>query len=265
MARVLLGCVFILSSRVEARPLNNLTNTSSAKLEENKNSIVSAWSNQLTVVQVQPMVKEAKPASKLAYSLDYAFTASSSVTADIGYKYTWDQFADQKPSRLDDMGLSLNNQWSNATLETFVSLPTSEDSQKESMRFGIGVKPTVFTDVGRSRFLFSQSIAYYNYEFETANKAGSRYNTQYSADTTIGYSFAMTKRQKISLNTGLLSTQDYDDHLDQAYFLSLGWGMAVSQKVSVFSTARTQDQVLTQKQIFDYDRSSIALGVNYVF
>ena len=263
--QLLLMFAMVFSVNALARSINNLTSTSTSKLEDNKNSVKSAWSNQLTATQVQPMVKESKPATKLAYSLDYAFSESSSVAADLAYKYTWDQFEDQKPSRIDDMDLSLNNKWSQAELETFVTLPVSEVSIKESMRFGIGIKPSVFTDLGRNHFSFSQSVAYYNYEFETANKAGSRYNTQYSADTTLGYSFAMTKSQKISLNTGLLSTQDYDDHLDQAYFLSLRWGIALSKKISLFSLARTQDQVLTQKQIFDYDRSSFALGVNYVF
>lgn len=254
---------FVVASAEQVFAKNNV-NSLTGSLQANKPES-SRVTNTISVIQIQPMVREGKPASKLGYTLDYAVSTQTSLSIDEVVKHTWDQFEDQKPTRLEDLTLSMNNQWSFINLESYLVFPTSEDSAKESMRFGAGLKPTLFTDMGRNRFSVSQGLTYYNYEYETADQAGSKYNTRYAADTTLAYAYKLTKFQRISTNAGLLSTQDYADHFDQAYFLGFGWGMAVSNAISVTASARTQDQVITQKKIFDYDRSLFALGVNYAF
>lgn len=194
----------------------------------------------------------------LSANLSYSAPADGNVTftedwgfEDISFNYT-------------KRGIFKLHKKTNTSLRLGLGLPTSETSQRASLKGSVSASlPTSLRWKGNT-FVVSPGLGASAHKYETANDAGTRQNSPFSMRLNLVASRVLYKRVSGAVTAGYVNLADYDFSFRQIQSLGFNLTVPIYKKTNLTGGYSWRDTVISHNAAFDDDRSRYFLSLSVV-
>ncbi len=141
--------------------------------------------------------------------------------------------------------------------------PTSDQGQKAGLRFGaLGVVNLKYK-YKNATFSFSNLLTYLNYEWDTADPAGTQYNEYLMLKNSISSGISLNKKKtwNIGLELGHYTFRNTQENVDNAYSVSGFTSYFFSKEIMGTLTIMGSDRKHDNTNLFLYERMSVLAGL----
>ncbi len=212
------------------------------------------------------------PMALYSLNANYNFTSTKAVGFRSKYFYSLVQYADDdsyQGAMNSDIYFSDRSLWTNQNKDMNISytvgitLPTSESSQFAGMRAGVFGTLTLFKRFVYVDFMFSNTLGFNNYKWDTADPAGTVYNEKsYLINSLmLRRSFGLRQQTSIGLGTTFYTGNNIYNTYSQNYNIFTDVGYQFNRNIMLNLQFGSQDRRSENTNLFLNEKMFIALSI----